>query len=170
MRKILVLGCGGAGKSTFARKLGDALQIEVLHLDAFYWKSGWIEPENDEWIDTIDSLLKRDAWIMDGNYGSSIERRAVVCDTIIFLDRSRWICLWRVLKRRVKYRNKIRPDVAPGCPEKINWEFIAWIWGYRKHTKPRVDDIIGRAGTGRQVFRLTSEKQIDEFFESLKIG
>ena len=66
IRRVLVIGSGGAGKSIFANRLGELLNIEVLHLDKFYWRPGWIETPKAEWIKTVDELLKRDSWIMDG--------------------------------------------------------------------------------------------------------
>jgi adenylate kinase family enzyme len=118
MRKVLVIGSGGAGKSVFASRLGALLKIEVLHLDRFYWRSGWSEPPKDQWQKTVDELLRRDAWIMDGNYSGTLARRVDACDTVIFLDLPRVLCIWRVLKRALIYRNDIRPDMAEGCPRK----------------------------------------------------
>ena len=68
VKRVLVIGPGGAGKSTFARRLGQILSIEVIHLDTLYWRPGWIEPSKEDWLATVERLLARDAWIMDGNY------------------------------------------------------------------------------------------------------
>ena len=68
MQKVLVIGSGGAGKSTFARHLGKCLNIDVIHLDALYWHLGWVETPRAEWRKVINELLRRDAWIIDGNY------------------------------------------------------------------------------------------------------
>ncbi len=97
MRKILVIGSGGAGKSTLSRQLGELLDIEVLHLDKFYWQAGWIEMPQPEWLKTVEELLGRDAWIMDGNYSGTLDIRIAACDTVIFLDMPRTLCLWRML-------------------------------------------------------------------------
>jgi adenylate kinase family enzyme len=90
MKRVLVLGSGGAGKSTFARRLGDLLNIEVKHLDKFYWRSGWTEPAKDEWLKIVNELTRGDSWIIDGNYGGTIEARLERCDTVVFLDMPRW--------------------------------------------------------------------------------
>src|SRR5580765_7184882 len=94
MKRILVIGSGGAGKSTFAKRLGEILKIEVIHLDSLYWKPGWIEPPKPEWKKTIERLLTRDFWVMDGNYSGTLDVRFEACDTVIFLDIARMICLW----------------------------------------------------------------------------
>src|SRR6185503_18315091 len=114
MRKVLVIGPGGSGKSTFARRLGELLEIQVKHLDAFYWRAGWTKPSNEDWVNTVTELASGDAWIMDGNFGGTLELRLEHCDTIIFLDMPRLLCLWRVTKRRLRYRNRSRPDMAEG--------------------------------------------------------
>jgi adenylate kinase family enzyme len=127
MKRILILGSGGAGKSTLASRLGELLKLEVIHLDSYYWKSGWIETPKEEWEEVIERLIIGDSWIIDGNYSRTLGQRIKECDTVIFLDRSRWICLWRVLKRRIMYRNGKRPDMAAGCEEKLDIEFMRWI-------------------------------------------
>src|ERR1051325_3370360 len=111
MQKILVIGSGGAGKSTFARRLGERLKLDVIHLDRLYWKPGWIETPKDEWRRLIQELLNREAWIMDGNYSGTLEMRMAACDTVIFLDIARSVCLWRVMKRSISYRKECRPDM-----------------------------------------------------------
>ncbi len=86
VKKVLVIGSGGSGKSTFARQLGELLDIEVVYLDKIYWQRGWVETPKTEWLKTVDRLLEPDSLIMDGNYSGSLERRLDVCDTVIFLD------------------------------------------------------------------------------------
>ena len=90
MRKVLVIGSGGAGKSTFASKLSKRTGLPLIHLDSLYWRPGWIETSTAEWDQTIEHLLGRDTWIMDGNYGRTLERRLAACDTVIFLDLPLW--------------------------------------------------------------------------------
>ena len=75
MRKILVIGSGGAGKSTFAKRLGTHLKIKVIHLDALYWKPGWVETPKAEWLKRVEELLKEGSWIMDGNYSGTLDAR-----------------------------------------------------------------------------------------------
>src|SRR5215470_7625258 len=103
MQKILVIGSGGAGKSTLAKRLGARLNLEVIHLDKVYWKPGWVEPPKAEWQNRVQELLNREAWIMDGNFSDTLVMRMAACDTVIFLDLARLICLWRVLKRVALY-------------------------------------------------------------------
>jgi adenylate kinase family enzyme len=163
MKKVLVIGPGGAGKSTLAHRLGEALNIEVLHLDKFYWRAGWVETPKPEWRRMVEELLKRDAWIMDGNYSGTLDIRFEACDTIVFLDMPRMLCLWRVLKRLVMYRNKHRPDMAAGCPEKLSPEFILWIWNYARRTRPKVVRLLQSNPEGKRIVWLRSQSDVKNF-------
>src|SRR5688572_30960534 len=79
MKRILVIGSGGAGKSTFARRLGKILSIEVIHLDSIYWRPGWIETPKQEWKKRVEHLIAGDSWIMDGNYSGTLQLRFEAC-------------------------------------------------------------------------------------------
>lgn len=165
MQKILIIGSSGAGKSTFARRLGAILQLEVIHLDSLYWSAGWVEMPKDVWRTTVGELLTREAWIMDGNYGGTLDLRLQACDAVIFLDVPRLICLWRVLKRVAAYRTESRPDMAAGCPEKIDWEFIKYIWQYPRKNRPAVLEKLTACAKSKRVFILKSQPDIESFLE-----
>ncbi|MEK6283901.1 MAG: DNA topology modulation protein [Acidobacteriota bacterium] len=163
MRKVLVIGSGGAGKSTFARRLGELLELEVIHLDSIYWSAGWVEMPKAEWQRAVEELLHRSAWIMDGNYSGTLALRVEACDTVIFLDMSRLLCLWHVLKRAVLYRDARRPDIPEGCPERLNWEFIRWIWRYPERTRPKIIELLEKSGRNKHVIRLRSRAEVKRF-------
>src|SRR3954470_17949621 len=163
MKKILVIGSGGAGKSTFASRLGAILKLEVIHLDSLYWSAGWLEMPKDQWRTTVEELLKKDAWIMDGNYGGTLPARLEACDAVIFLDISRVLCLWRVLKRRALYRRASRPDMAEGCPEKIDWEFIKWIWDYPRKRRPAILEKLQALSHSKTIIVLKSQTEVENF-------
>lgn len=150
----MVIGSPGAGKSTFSRRLGEMLDMEVIHLDKEHWRPGWMEPTDDEWERIVKGLVARDRWIIDGNYGgSTMDLRLERADTVVFLDFPRVVCLWRVMKRRWMYRGRTRPDMAPGCPEKLDWGLIRFIWGYRKKSRPSVLQKLERH-SGKKVYIL----------------
>src|SRR4051812_11836598 len=98
MRRVVVIGSGGAGKSTLARRIGERLGLPVIHLDAEHWQSGWIEPSKEEWARRVSELVKADAWVIDGNYGGTMDSRLAACDTAIFLDLPRSLCVVRVVR------------------------------------------------------------------------
>jgi adenylate kinase family enzyme len=164
MKRVLVIGSGGAGKSTFSRRLGKLTGIEVLHLDKLHWQSGWIEPPKDEWRRTVEDNLKKESWIMDGNFGGTMDLRLAACDTAILLDLPRTICLYRVLKRRLKYRGTSRPDMSEGCHEKIDYKFLKWIWDYPKKNKPQVEKKLKHFENEKTIIRLKSQREVEDFF------
>ena len=127
MKKILVIGCCGSGKSTFSKKLQSILKIEVIHLDQYYHKPNWEEPEEEEWEKTVNKLVKKPSWIMDGTYIESLDKRIEKCDTVIYLDYSILKCFFRVVKRVFADYGKKRSDMAQGCKESIDLSFLKFV-------------------------------------------
>lgn len=158
-----MIGPGGAGKSTLANQLGELLNIEVLHLDKFYWEPGWVEMPKPEWLKLVEELLRRDSWIMDGNYSGTLDIRFKACDTVIFLDMPRTLCLWRVLKRAIMYRHKSGPDMAEGCRERLTLEFILWIWNYPSRTRPKIVRLLESNLEEKRVVWLRSQSDVKRF-------
>jgi adenylate kinase family enzyme len=163
MRRILVIGSGGSGKSTVATRLGALLNLEVSHLDKFFWQPGWVKPATEDWVQTVTELMNRDSWILDGNYSGTLELRFQKCDTIIFLDLSRWLCLWRIVRRVLRYRNDLRPDMAEGCQEKLDLEFVRWVWNYPHRTKPKVVKLLRERCDGKEIVWLRSRREVEGF-------
>jgi adenylate kinase family enzyme len=170
MRKVLVIGSGGAGKSTFALRLGEALGLPVVHLDSCYWQPGWVEPPKDAWLKTVEGLLGREAWVMDGNYSGTLPVRLAACDAVIFLDLPRPVCLWRIVKRSFMYRRRSRPDMAEGCPETLSMEFVRWVWGYPKRSRPKVIRLLEEHAKSKQVVRLRSRAEVRDFLARAGAG
>jgi len=168
MRRVLVIGSGGSGKSTVSAKLGELLNLEVNHLDKLYWRAGWVEPETDEWIKTITNLIERDSWIIDGNYSGTLKLRLQRCDTVVFLDLSRVLCMWRIVKRFFVYRGGTRPDVAEDCPESLNFEFVSWVWNYPRRSRPKVIKRLQEHAEGKQIFWLRTRSDVQRFLSQIE--
>ena len=98
MERIIIIGCPGSGKSTLARQLGEKLDLTVVHLDRLWWNPGWENVPREEFDIRLENALKLESWIIDGNYSRTMDARLAKCDTIIYLDYSRWACL-RVCSR-----------------------------------------------------------------------
>lgn len=81
MQRVLIIGCGGAGKSTLARELGSRLGLPVHHLDRFFFRPGWVGSPKDEWLQVQTRLSAEPAWLIEGNYGSTLDVRLAACDT-----------------------------------------------------------------------------------------
>jgi adenylate kinase family enzyme len=161
MERVLVLGGCGAGKSTFARQLGAVLDLPVIHVDAEYFRAGWVEPEPDVWRARVAELTAAPRWIMDGTYHNTLDLRLPHADTAIVLDLPTWLCLTRVLLRIATTYGRVRPDAAPGCPEQFDPEFIAYTALYRRRIFPSVlaqlKDFAG------QIVMLRTPREVDAF-------
>ncbi len=164
MKRILIIGSSGAGKSTFSKRLGEVTDLPVIHLDTLFWNPGWVETPKDEWSKKVETALQGKDWIMDGNFSGTLTMRLEKCDTAIFLDLPRTICVYRVLKRVALYRKGSRPDMADGCDERFDWEFVKWTWNYPTRSKPKVETLLNKYRNTKTIIRLTSRKEIENFF------
>lgn len=167
MKKIMIIGPGGVGKSTLAKELGHILQIDVIHLDAIFWKSGWTETPREKWIEKHKQLLKRESWIIDGNYGSTIDIRMASADTVIFLDFAPLVCVYGAISRRIKYHNKTRPDMGQDCPEKLDLEFLSWIWNYKKEKSPAIVSKLHELPVSTNVYHMKKRSDVRVFLANI---
>ena len=164
-RRVLVIGSGGSGKSTLAARIGARTGLPVIHLDQLYWKEGWRATPDEEWRRSICALIARPEWVMDGNYGGTLDLRMAACDLVVFLDVPRLRCLRRVLWRWLRYRGRSRPDMAPNCPERLEWEFVRWIWTYPRRRRPGV--LAKVAAHGKPLAVLRTRADTERFVASL---
>ena len=167
MKRVLVIGSGGAGKSSFAIQLAARTGLPLIHLDAEFWKPRWVETPKDEWAAKVEKLVSHERWIMDGNFGGTMERRITACDTLIFLDISRWVCLWRVITRRVRHHGRARPDMTPGCNEKLDGSFLWWILTYPGQRRRWILWRLTTLGPDQCAVVLDSTRAIDTYLRSV---
>lgn len=167
MRKVLVIGSSGAGKSVFAARLAERTGLPLIHLDAIYWAPGWVKTPKEAWARTVDELLARDAWILDGNYAGTLDRRLAACDTVVFVDLPRAVCLWRAVKRRIVHHRRSRPDMTAGCDERLTWELVRWIWDYPKKRRPGVLAKLSALRPDQRAIVLRSRTEIEAFLDAL---
>lgn len=138
LSRIAIIGSPGSGKSTLAMALSRLLSRNVVHLDRVMWCPDWQLPSKEECKAIHDDLLAADCWIIDGMWGSLVADRFARATTVIFLDVNRLTCLRRAFFRSLKYRNRSRADMAEGCKEKLDREFICRIWGFPRNMRPRL--------------------------------
>lgn len=131
MQRVIIMGGCGSGKSTLARRLGERLGLTVVHLDVLTFDPGWIEVDKTVFQDRLAQALAGDGWVADGNYTSKdAEIRLARADALLWIDQPRWKRMWRVVARIARHYGRIRPDMAEGCPERLDWAFLlhAWRW------------------------------------------
>lgn len=160
MKRILIIGNSGGGKSTLARRLGDKLGLPVIHLDVLFWKPDWVESNDDVFRIAVAEALKVPAWVCDGDFGSSIELRAPLADTIVWIDQPRLLCLFRAVWRVVKYRQGHRPDMAQGCRETFDIQFYSYIWNWNRTRRPRLEAALATHGAHATLVRLRNDREI----------
>lgn len=162
--KIAILGYSGSGKSTLARNLSEKYNIPVLHFDTVQFLPNWeIRVQEEKERMTKDFLDANDAWVIDGNYSKlSYQRRMEEADVIILLLFNKISCLYRVTRRYLKYKDSTRPDMAEGCNEKLDWEFIKWILrdGRTEESRQRYQGVLARYP--EKTILIKNQRQLDD--------
>jgi adenylate kinase family enzyme len=167
MKKILILG-SGAGKSTFSKQLGMIKGVPVIHLDSLYWKAGWVASSEQAWDATIDGLLEsNDTYIMDGNYSRTLDRRLKDTVTVFYFDFPRYLCIYRVIKRRILNHGMTRADMAEGCEEKIDLDFIRWIWNFKKRSRGKILKTLDEVGRYKMVHIFKKPRDVNTYINTL---
>ncbi|MDG4826843.1 topology modulation protein [Asanoa sp. WMMD1127] len=157
MERIVVVGCGGSGKTVLARRLAAVLGLPLIHLDAVYYDSAWQPLPQDAFAAVQAELVRGERWIIDGNYVSTLPIRVAAADTLIFLDLPAATCLWGIARRRWRHRGGQHRDA--GVFDRVNWSFVRYVVRYRATVRPRVL----AAARGREVVHLTSRRAVDRF-------
>ncbi|MGA7490238.1 MAG: topology modulation protein [Xanthobacteraceae bacterium] len=163
MRRVMVVGCAGAGKTTLARKLAQALSLPLIHLDFYYWRPGWQLPASGEWREQIIALAAAPEWIMDGNYSNTYDVRMPRADALVWLDYARSVCLRRVLLRTLAGYGRTRPDLPESCPERFDISFMRYVWDFPEKHRPRIVARIERFGGHLRIARLGNDRDAHEF-------
>lgn len=166
MRRVCVIGCSGAGKSRLAVQMGEVFDLPVIHLDRYFWRPGWVPSPQEEWWAVQEELVRREEWILDGNYTSSLHIRLPRADTVVFLDYPRSLCLRRAVKRALLQWGW---EVAPGCHERLgrsHLEFLRYIWRLPDETRPRVVAAVERYARSARVLRFESPPATRRWLET----
>jgi adenylate kinase family enzyme len=162
MEKILIIGCPGSGKSTLSKKINKITKIPLYHLDLIYWKEDKTNIDKNEFISVLSDILKKDEWIIDGNYSSTMEMRIKSCDTIIFLDYPLDVCLKGVNERKGTKRSDM-----PWIETEDDISFIEFIKEYNSVNRPQVLALFNKYPE-KKIYIFKNRKEADEFVERLK--
>jgi len=167
MRRVLVMGCAGAGKSTFGRQLAGKLGLPFVSIDRIFWQPGWREPKREDFAAKMRFEAEKPAWVIDGNYTShgAGERRRARADSIVWFDLPRWVCMCSVIRRSVASYGTVRPEMAPGCPEKFDWVFWRYVWTYRMVQRPKLLAYFAALRGDQRLVTFTTRAQAAEFLD-----
>lgn len=163
MKRIMVIGCPGSGKSTFSRALHKRTGIPLFHLDMMYWNADRTTVEKSVFRERLSGTIQLSEWIIDGNYGSTIELRLQACDTVIFLDYPPEFCLSGIFERRGKARTDI-PWIENEDEE--DGEFIEFVKNFNAQSRPMIIELLNRY-SDKDIYIFKSRDEADSFLNQL---
>lgn len=159
----MIIGVGGSGKSTLSKRLHQLTDLPLHHLDQYFWLPNWTEIDKAEWQKVNREIISNDEWIIDGNYGSTMDMRLERADTVIFLNRPWYVSLFRVLKRTFLSYGKTRDDMTQDCPERFDWIFTFYIIHYNRTRRPSILKKLAALSEEKSVYILKNDKAIEQF-------
>lgn len=164
-QRILIIGCSGSGKSYFSRELHKVTQLPLVHLDQLYWKKGWEKRGKALFLKDLQSHLQQSSWIIDGNFDSTLPLRMQYADLVICLDVPRIQSLQGVTTRWFKHFGRTRVDMAVGCPEKVDMEFLQFVWTYQEKIRPHILQQLRESSVDTIIFK--SRKSVKAWLKNL---
>lgn len=162
MKRTVVIGCSGSGKSVFSRKLRDVTGLSLYYLDMIWHKPDGTNISREEFDKQLDSIISRDSWIIDGNYQRTLETRIKACDTVFLFDLPTEICIEGALSRIGKKREDM-----PWFENELDPEFRQWIESFRANQLPEVYRLLEKYKNNREIVVFRTREQADKFIEKL---
>lgn len=162
MRRVNIIGCPGAGKSTFARKLSEKTGLELFYLDMIWHKPDKTTVARNEFDLRLNEIFERDTWIIDGNYLRTMERRLSEGDTVFFFDLPTEVCLEGAASRVGKKREDM-----PWIETEVDEDFLRWILDFEKDQKPKIHEYLEKIKSGKEIIIFKSRGEADVFIDSL---
>ena len=162
MKKIIVIGCPGSGKTTFSIKLGKITNIPLYHLDAIWHKPDKTHIPREEFDERIQEIFARDAWIIDGNYNRTIEMRLKECDTVFLFDLPTELCLEGAVRRLGEKRYDL-----PWVEKELDPEFESFIRAFAEQSLPKIYGLLEQYKEDKRIIIFKSHTETDEFLKQL---
>ncbi len=166
MKKVLIIGSNGAGKSTFSYALAEKTGLPLIHLDQIYWHGNWQVTPYDEFLSTVNNEIQKEEWIIEGNNIRSFDQRLPYADTVFWFEFPPIVCIFNILKREWKYRNKARPDMPEGCISRVDFKFLKYAWSFNKKNRQRITEMLENAANVN-VIRFTTRRQVNKYLNTL---
>ena len=166
MTRVLIIGCPGSGKSTFARALQEITQLPLVHLDMLFWNADRSTVSREVFWERLDAVLQKEQWIIDGNYSNTMERRMKACDTVFFLDYPMEVCLDGVKSRRGQTRPDL-PWIETGNDPDYE-EFLEFIKNFATDRRPQLLRLLEQYSE-KTIYHFTSREQAQEYLDERNI-
>ncbi|WP_269582494.1 DNA topology modulation protein FlaR [Roseibium sp. Sym1] len=170
MKRVMIVGGPGSGKSMLATALGEKTGLPVFHMDKIHWCSGWVERPRAEKDRLTHEVHIQDHWIFEGGHSGTYAERVARADTFVWLDVPVGLRLFRVLRRSMKHYGRTRPDLPDGCPERFNLQtvdFLHFIWRTRNSARDKLEAVYRTPPAHLAVYRLTTLAEVRSFLASL---
>lgn len=159
-QRVLVIGCSGSGKSTLAQKLGDRLGLPHISMDReIFWLPGWQMRPKPEQLARLQDIVAQERWMLDGTSPGTLPLRLPRTHLVLWLRPPRWMSLYGVISRWLRFRGRSRPEMTEGCPERIDREFLAYIWNFEERQSPEIEANLATFGPGVPVCVLKSRAE-----------
>ncbi|TRB25633.1 AAA family ATPase [Rhizobium rhizogenes] len=166
--RILVMGCSGGGKTTLSRKICARTNLPYVSMDReFFWLPGWVKRDKAEERALIAAKVAEECWLIDGTAPSSFDLRLPRTELVLWVRMPRWLCMWGAPSRAVRWLGRSRPDMAPGCRERIDREFLRYIWDWERKFAPKVLAGLAQHGPDIPVFQLKSRGEMRQLLDLL---
>lgn len=169
LKKIAIVGNAGSGKSTLSLKLAKILNLPLYHLDQYFWKPGWVEPDRAEFEKIHNKICDKPEWVLEGMAIRFFEYRIQKADCVIFLNIPTYKCLYRTLKRAYLNFDKEYYASAKGCPEgKPSWKFLKFILTFNTVRKPTIENLLKQYKDTKKIFVIHNQKELDSLLEKFR--
>lgn len=167
MKRIVIIGPAGAGKSKLARDLHSRYNIKTYHLDRIFWERGWKWKHRDVKLDILQKLVREKQWIIEGSYLKISEPRLEAADTIIFLDMPPLLCLFRLIERHYKQHDRSRRDIPMECTDKFDWKLIVKVLTFPFRDRKLLQRNLARYEGTKRILHLRSPEEVTAFLVEL---
>jgi adenylate kinase family enzyme len=164
--RVVVIGNGGSGKTTAARRLAAIIDAPVTHLDAVYYDSNWRTLSSEDFAGAQRAIVATKRWVIDGNFASTLPIRLAAADMVIFLDLHPLACLWGICQRRWKYGGG--QHTAVGIYDRVTWQFIVYVVNYRRKMSPRIRRLIADHARQARVHIAKSRRALDRLLDTIE--
>ncbi len=167
MKRVLVIGCGGSGKTVISRAIASRLGLPLIHLDAEHYDPQWHPLERELFAARQRQLVSGTQWVIEGNYAATLAIRLHAADTLVILDLPARTCVLGIVQRRLKYRGGQHAD---GVFDRVTWEFLRYVVNYRRRMRPRIEDLVAEHGSHLHPVVLVSRRRANRWLRTLGVS